>query len=143
MQVEQLLAIEAIKQLKARYFRLMDTKQWAEWEQVFSEDARLQWGPGPRDFAEGRSAIVAAVSEALRDATTCHHGNLPEIELIDADHARGIWAMFDRVEHPDYLLEGFGHYHEEYVRERDGWRIRSSRLTRLHRDFASRKGSGA
>ena len=29
-QVQQLLDIEQIKQLKARYFRLMDTKQWDE-----------------------------------------------------------------------------------------------------------------
>ena len=28
-------------------------------------------------------------------------------------------------------LHGFGHYHETYVRLDAGWRIRSSRLTRL------------
>jgi len=31
--------IEAIKQLEARYFRLMDTKQWEAWADVFTEDA--------------------------------------------------------------------------------------------------------
>ena len=29
--------VEAIKQLKARYFRTMDTKQWAEMRTVFQQ----------------------------------------------------------------------------------------------------------
>ena len=33
---ESLLAIEQIRQLKARYFRLLDTKQWDEWGEVFT-----------------------------------------------------------------------------------------------------------
>jgi hypothetical protein len=32
---EQWLEIEAIKKLKARYFRLMDTKEWLPFSQVF------------------------------------------------------------------------------------------------------------
>jgi SnoaL-like domain len=36
---EQLLAIEAIKQLKARYFRCLDTKDWAGFLAVFAPDA--------------------------------------------------------------------------------------------------------
>ena len=29
--VQRLVDIEAIKQLKARYFRFMDTKRWQDW----------------------------------------------------------------------------------------------------------------
>ena len=43
--LRELRDIESIKQLKARYFRFMDTKQWDEWQWVFTEDARLKWGP--------------------------------------------------------------------------------------------------
>lgn len=32
-------------------------------------------------------------------------------------------------------LDGFGHYHETYVKADGGWRIQSSKLTRLHADF--------
>ena len=31
--------IEAIRQLKARYFRFVDTKQWDRWGDLFTEDA--------------------------------------------------------------------------------------------------------
>ncbi len=34
--LQRLVDIEAIKQLKARYFRLLDTKRWDEWGQVFA-----------------------------------------------------------------------------------------------------------
>jgi len=34
-------AIEEIKQLKARYFRCMDTKDWAGYLNVFTPDAKI------------------------------------------------------------------------------------------------------
>lgn len=33
-----LLEIEAIKQLKARYCRFLDTKQWDDWRALFTDD---------------------------------------------------------------------------------------------------------
>ena len=127
-----LVEIEAIKQLKARYFRLMDTRQWDEWEQVFSRDATLRWGPEEGQVMHGRAAIRAGVSGSLEGAVTVHHGHMPEIELLSADSARGIWAMSDRVDHPQYLLLGLGHYHEDYVKQAGFWHIARLELTRLH-----------
>ena len=40
--MQQLLDIEAIKQLKARYFRLMDQKQWEDWGLVFATDCVME-----------------------------------------------------------------------------------------------------
>ena len=37
--MNRLLAIEEIKQLKARYFRFLDTKDWAGLTTVFTPDA--------------------------------------------------------------------------------------------------------
>lgn len=132
MKPEDWADVEAIKQLKARYFRLLDTAQWDDWAQVFSEDASLQWGPQPDQVMHGREAIKRGVSGSLRGATTVHHGHMPEIQLEGAERARGIWSMFDRVDHPDYLLVGFGHYHEEYRRIDGQWQIHHLVLTRLH-----------
>jgi hypothetical protein len=134
MTPEQLVEIEQIKQLKARYFRLMDTKQWPEWTQVFTEDAVLQWGPNEDNVFQGRDAIVNGVSHVLREATTCHHGHMPEIEIEGADRARGIWAMYDYVESPQFVLNGYGHYHEQYRKQGGSWRIHRLQLTRLRED---------
>ena len=137
--IDELLAIEAIKRLKARYFRCLDTKDWDGWGQVFAVDAVLEV-PEAEVVEHGREAIVASVSAALVGTTTVHHGHMPEIELTGPDTATGTWAMFDYVEWPPSEagerigLQGYGHYLEEYVREEGEWRIARSRLVRLRVD---------
>jgi 3-phenylpropionate/cinnamic acid dioxygenase small subunit len=37
MDLGTLEALEQIKQLKARYFRFVDTKRWQEWGELFTE----------------------------------------------------------------------------------------------------------
>jgi hypothetical protein len=140
-QAQQLLDIEQIKQLKARYFRLMDTKRWDDWGLVFTKDCVMEV-PEANMVNNGRAAIVTNVSTALTGARTVHHGHMPEIEITGDATARGVWAMFDYVEFPEQDgtragLQGYGHYHEEYVREDGAWRIARVRLERLRVDGLS------
>jgi uncharacterized protein (TIGR02246 family) len=87
--------VEAIKRLKARYFRHLDTKQWDRWADVFTEDCELV-NPQSRDVPlRGREEIVRVISHNLENAISVHHGHMPEIELLSATEARGVWAMFD------------------------------------------------
>lgn len=131
--------LEAIKQLKARYFRLLDTKQWAAWGEVFAADVRMEV-PEAAVELDGRDAVVSSVSAALEGTRTVHHGHMPELELTGPDTATGIWAMEDYVEWPEaddgtrVGLRGYGHYHDEYVREGGTWRIARTRLERLRID---------
>jgi hypothetical protein len=138
--LDDLIAIEAIKQLKARYFRYLDTKQWESWGQVFTEDAILE-NPLSRDEPlRGRAEIVDTVSSKLgAEVITVHHGHMPEIELVGEGRAHGVWAMYDRLTFPSSggnghaPMEGYGHYIEQYVRDTDGeWRIAHLQLRRLH-----------
>jgi SnoaL-like domain len=138
MAVRRLVDIEEIKQLKARYFRLVDAKDWDAWGCVFAIDAVLEIPEGDL-VHRGRDEIVANVSTVMADLRTVHHGHMPEIELTGPDSARGVWAMFDYVEWPAQDdrcvgLRGYGHYVEEYVREDGEWRIARSRLDRLRVD---------
>jgi len=137
-QVQRLLDIEEIKQLKARYFRGMDTKQWDAWGQVFTSDAVMEI-PEANMIVTGRDEIVKAVSTVLVGTTTVHHGHMPEIEIVDDSRARGTWAMADYVEwvgkgDERAGLQGYGHYVEEYVREDGQWRIHRLHLSRLRVD---------
>lgn len=134
MNESSLTSLEEIKQLKARYFRFIDTQDWDALSEVFTQDAVLQWGPEEGQVMNGRDAILAGLIANLEGAVTCHQGHMPEIELIDSEHARGIWSMTDRVDHPDYLLIGFGHYHERYVKRDGRWRIQHLKLTRLYEE---------
>jgi hypothetical protein len=136
---DALVEIERIKQLKARYFRLLDTKQWAEWADVFTEDCEVRFGEGDVDqWIVGRDRIVKVLRRTVSEGLTVHHGHMPEIELSSATTATGIWAMFDYVETHSadpIRLKGYGHYYEDYVKGADGqWRIRRLQLTRLRVD---------
>lgn len=131
--------IEAIRQLKARYFRTMDTKDWDALAEVFTPDVHIDMtgeGAGITDSVEAYLPFLVA---NIGDVTTVHHGHMPEIELTSADEATGIWAMEDELWWPEgsplVHMHGYGHYHETYRKGPDGWRIASMTLTRLHRIF--------
>jgi uncharacterized protein (TIGR02246 family) len=130
--------IEAIKQLKARYFRTLDTKDWAAYRQVFTDDVVMDTSESGGETITGADAFLEYLGQALADATTVHQGHMPEITLTSDTTASGIWALHDIVIWPGGMrLDGFGHYHETYVKGADGWRIASSKLTRLHADFVA------
>jgi SnoaL-like domain len=82
---------------------------------------------------------------SLARATTVHQVHTPEITITGPDRATAIWAMNDYVEIPvdgsSFVLRGYGHYHEEYVRTEEGWRVKSSVLTRLRVDTENAAGS--
>ena len=127
----RILDIEAIKMLKARYFRAMDTKDWPALSDCFTEDLVADFRQAPGMLAEGRDNYMHQLVDILADAPTVHHGHMPEITLVDATHASGVWAMDDIVQLPDMFLQGWGHYHETYRKEQASWKIATIKLTRL------------
>lgn len=134
--------IEDIKRLKARYFRCLDTKDWPGLREVFTDDLVADSTEAGGQVVAGADAFIAFLQEVLAGATTVHQGHMPEIELTSPTTATGIWALHDIVIWPGGLrLDGHGHYHETYTKTDAGWRIATSRLTRLHTDFRPAPGT--
>ena len=144
-ELDRLAAIAEIQKLKARYFRCMDTKDWAGLEAVFHPDLEADFrdSTGVRNEAlltRGAAPYVAMLAPMLAPVITVHHGHMPEIEIHGPDNASGVWAMEDKLwpaegsELPFRFMHGYGHYYETYVRLTDGWRIKSIRLSRLRVD---------
>jgi len=136
--------LEQISQLKARYFRLMDQKQWDTWNTLFTNDvtAVYQGVPGTYGSTElaelrcnGRAELVATVSGFLNRGISIHHGHMPEIALTSPTTAKGIWAMVDYLRLPEFTFKGYGHYDEDYVKQDGTWKIKRILLTRLHCDL--------
>ncbi|MEX2479421.1 MAG: nuclear transport factor 2 family protein [Gammaproteobacteria bacterium] len=140
MNIEQMNDLEGIRQVKARYFRLMDTQQWGAWTSCFTADVSAFYEGVPRAQSdlpvdigcEGRDALIRGVSTLMTGAQSIHQGFMPELELTGKTSARGIWAMFDYVMLPTCHFKGWGHYHEDYVKEGEEWKIKKIHLTRLH-----------
>jgi uncharacterized protein (TIGR02246 family) len=132
----------AITEVKARYCRCLDTKDWDGYAAVFTEDLELDTTPSGGTLVRGRDEAIRMVRASIETAQTCHQVHTPEMR-IEGDTAHVIWAMQDRVIwSPDRRprpeigsLTGYGHYHERYVRQDGRWRIAASKLTRLIMDF--------
>lgn len=114
--------IEQIKQLKYRYLRTLDLKQWDEYAECFLPEVTC-------DYAglvfEDRDALVDYMRENLGEGLiSMHHAHHPEI-AVDGDEATGQWYLEDKVIVPelDFVLEGAAFYSDRYVRTPHGWRI--------------------
>ena len=133
---------EQIRQLKYRYLRTLDLKEWDAFEQCFVPEAT---GDYDGLAFEDRAALVAFMRENMGPTLiSMHHAHHPEIE-VDGDAATGTWYLEDKVLVPDldYALEGAAFYSDRYVRTPDGWRIahtgyrRTFEVSMSTRDLAS------
>ena len=132
-EIEDVLAVQ---RLKARYFRLLDTKDWDGFRDLFTADVVIDTSAAGGEVVEGVDEFVGFLRVVLDGTVTVHQGHMPEIEVTGPADATGVWALHDIVIWPDGTrLDGFGHYHERYRREPGGWRIAASTLTRLHTDM--------
>ena len=141
--VRQLLDLEAIRQLKARYCRFVDTKQWSRLAGLFAEGTRFD-GFGSAPPGSDAAVFIAGISKRLADVVSIHHCHTPEITFTGPDTARGIWQMMDYLqfaadapprESPDASgFTAYGYYEEEYRRVGIEWKFSFLRLTRLRVD---------
>lgn len=149
-----LAALESIRQLKYRYLRCVDLKQWDELAGTLTPGATADYGTpalGDPIRLEGRDAIVGFLRDSLGPGIiTTHFAGQPEITIdgADASTASGTWCFEDTVIATEYrvMIKGSAFYQDRYERESDGaWRIahtgyvRTYELTMSLDDLASLK----
>ena len=150
--IGRLEAIEEIKQVKARYFRSLDTKDRALASTVFTENATADFRGATIDTRTGLDAAPVSLGEVIRGSKaivdmlmlsgermdSVHHGSIPEIEILSDTTTKAIWPMVDRLLFKPGMnasaLDGWGHYYDTYRCEGGKWKIESTRLTRLRVD---------
>jgi SnoaL-like domain len=136
--VEGLYEIEDIKQLKARYCRYLDTKDWVAWRAIFAHDFVSDTSESGGDVIVGADAFVRYTRGHIGKTSqpTVHQVHAPEITLTSPATATGVWALQDVVRlAPGLNLQGYGHYHETYEKIDGRWYIKTSKLTRLREDI--------
>jgi uncharacterized protein (TIGR02246 family) len=128
--LQELLDREAIKEVKARYFRAVDDKDWEAFRAVFTDDARFELVGFDQPPIEGAEAFVAFTAQVTENARTVHHGHMPEITFDSPTEARGIWILNDYIEWPSddetgerRGMVGFGRYYERYRKVGGEWLI--------------------
>lgn len=146
-EAERLAAIEAIKQLKARYWRGVDMSDGALVRGILAEDCVLDYMGCCTDPASGEDFMPAMnvvlkgrdswISDAFKNAgiITVHRGHNAEIEVTDDATANGIWSFTDRFFLPPggpfSRLTGYGYYHDTYEKVGTEWKLKTTRITRI------------
>jgi hypothetical protein len=145
--IERLMALEEIRQIKARYFRGVDTADGDLVKSILAEDCVLDYRGCCTDPATGKD-FIPAMNVVLRGRhnwtsdglskfgiVSVHHGHNFDATDISDKEVSGVWSMTDRLYFPPggafSLMTGYGHYHDTYVKADDGWKLSTSRLTRI------------
>ncbi len=127
-------AIELIKQLKARYFRFLDTCDLAGLKTVFTDDAEAYFKGGHYEFTLNG---WVELEQFYKDSFTptkfgMHTGHHPEI-TVEGDTATGIWYLQDifiNLEE-NITISGSALYNDNYVKVDGDWKIAYTGYKRL------------
>ena len=144
---ERLGAIEEIKQLKAKYWRGVDSSDGALVRSILAEDCELDYVGCCTDPVSGDDHMPAMnvvlkgrdswISDALgKDrVVTVHQGHQSEIHVTGANTASGIWSFTDRffmpAGAPFERLTGYGYYHDTYEKVGGEWMLKTTRISRI------------
>ena len=136
--------IEAIKQVKYRYLRALDTKHWDDFADTLAEDITADYGPsiGEELHFANRTDLVDYMRSALGpNVITEHRVTHPEI-TVTGDTATGSWYLQDRVivAEFNFMLIGAAFYHDQYRRTDDGWKISATGYDRTYDATMSLEG---
>lgn len=142
--LQQMLDYKEIIELKARFGRLADAKDWDGFAAVFSEDATFDLGGG--QILHGGRTYANLVRDMLEGATSLHRFTMPEITFTSPTEASGIWQLHDYNEwQPDPVTgercayDGYGREYETYRKIDGKWKITSWRLRYDRLDSVARE----
>jgi hypothetical protein len=140
--LDRLVAIEDIKQLKARFMRCVDTKNLVCLrDQVFAPGAEIHFKGADYDIAAiGWTEIEKFYQGAFTPKKFgMHHAHTPEI-TIDGDTARGTWYLHDVFVNleENWTLQGSALYDDSYAKIDGQWRILYSTYERLWEETTPR-----
>jgi hypothetical protein len=137
--LQQMLDYKEILELKARFVRTVDAKDWKGYRDVFHSEGHFDFGGGLT--VQGGGAFVEAVAGMLEGAISVHRAFLPEIDFKSSTEAEGKWAVNDYIEwKPDPAtgerrgVQGFGYEYELYRKIDGAWKIAGWRLYYIRMD---------
>jgi len=116
----------AVADVVLRYFELVDTKQWEQMHEVFTEDTTASWTPD--SVMQGRAAVVGAMQHmsGSDEIVTYHHigAMTPVVDGDSAHVVAHVRAMHHGVgPRAGKFYESLATQPTRLVRTPAGWRI--------------------
>lgn len=134
--IQRLMDMEAIKQLKHAYLRCIDTANVEELATLFHEDVVVDFKGGNYHWQlNGREEYLSNIAVSFsKQSVGQHHGHHPEIQMLSESEATGIWYLEDHFWSLKHKVHATGSilYWDRYVKEDGRWLIRETRYERLY-----------
>ncbi len=139
-EIQQLKDVQAIKELKSRYFCALDTKNWEELEKTMTEDIETSYSNGKLVF-HGPKEITAYFDKSMpKTEITLHQGHNPQIWFESDTVAYGKWYLqdsliFDKGDPYEGLqVNGSAIYTDKYVKVDGQWLIQDTGYIRIYEE---------
>ncbi len=134
--IQRLMDIEAIKQLKHAYFRCIDTANMEELATLFHDDVSVHFIGGSYEWkTQGKEEYMKNIGVSFSNKSIGHHnGHQPEIQMLSATEATGIWYLADSMWILNHNMKTFGTaiYWDRYVKQNGQWLIKNTQYERLY-----------
>ena len=134
--IQRLMDIEAIKQLKHAYFRCIDTANFVELKELFHEDVSVHFVGGTYEWKlQGRAEYLESIRKSFhREAVGHHNGHHPEIQILSETEATGIWYLADNmwIMSHKFFTTGTALYWDRYVKADGKWSIIDTKYERIY-----------
>jgi hypothetical protein len=134
--VQMLMDMEAIRQVKHRYFRCIDTANVAELAEIFHDDVEVHFVGGTYEWKlNGKAQYLGSIGGAFHNQSIGHHNaHHPEIQMLSATEATAIWYLNDHMWQLDtgIYTRGTALYWDRYLKVDGRWLIRETRYRRIY-----------
>ena len=134
--VQRLMDMEAVRQLKHAYFRCIDTANFAELATLFHEDVSVDFVGGTYEWKlKGRDEYLESIQKSFTNQAVGHHnGHHPEIQMLSETEATGIWYLTDNmwILSGNFFTTGTAVYWDRYVKQDGRWLIKDTKYRRIY-----------
>ena len=134
--IQRLMDIEAIKQLKHAYFRCVDTANLDELGTLFHENVQVRFKGGGYEWnLNSRQEYVDNIGMAFsKEAIGQHNAHHPEIQILSETEATGMWYLADNmwILNHNALTTGTALYWDRYEKVGGKWLIKETSYERIY-----------
>lgn len=134
--IQRLMDMEAIRQLKYAYFRCVDTANLEELATLFHEDVTVRFVGGNYEWKlQGRADYVKNIGKSFtKEAVGQHNAHHPEIQMLSDTEATALWYLADNmwILNHNVKTHGTALYRDRYLKVDGKWLIKDTSYERLY-----------
>ena len=128
--------IKVDRVLTSPFCRCIDTANMDELATLLHDDVSVHFIGGSYEWqTQGKEEYLKNIGVSFSNKSIGHHnGHQPEIQMLSATEATGIWYLADNMWILNHNMKTFGTaiYWDRYVKQDDQWLIKDTQYERLY-----------